>query len=127
MTADQNAASRRWATLRFAAPLAVLAAAIAVGYLGFRTFVTAPALDSLALPILAIAAGVASFFSPCAFPLLPGYLSFSSPTGGAGEARPRGQGSGGAGGGGGGRGAPGAPPRARAGASSRGPGMRGPT
>ena len=89
MTADQNAASRRWATVCFAAPLGVLAAAIAVGYLGFRTFVTAPALDSLALPILAIAAGVASFFSPCAFPLLPGYLSFYYTTGSEGESRPR--------------------------------------
>lgn len=34
------------------------------------------ALDSLAILTLAFSAGTATFFAPCAFPLLPGYLSY---------------------------------------------------
>jgi cytochrome c-type biogenesis protein len=35
-----------------------------------------PDMAAYTLPALAVIAGTASFFSPCAFPLLPGYLSF---------------------------------------------------
>lgn len=36
------------------------------------------ALSGLALPLLAVVAGVLSFSSPCTLPLVPGYLSFMS-------------------------------------------------
>lgn len=56
----------------------LLLVVIALGYLGFRQFATAvmPQMGAFNLLALAVIAGVASFFSPCAFPLLPGYLSF---------------------------------------------------
>ncbi len=66
----------RWARLQYIGLLVVLAALIAAGYFGFRAFVTTPDLSVLNLYALAVVAGIASFFSPCAFPLLPGYLSF---------------------------------------------------
>ena len=56
--------------------LALFVAMIAAGYLGFRTFDGLPDMGSVNLYLLAVVAGVASFFSPCAFPLLPGYFSF---------------------------------------------------
>ncbi|MCI0712330.1 MAG: hypothetical protein L0154_19405 [Chloroflexi bacterium] len=47
------------------------------GYIIFRVFATTvmPDLSAYNLLALSIIAGVASFFSPCAFPLLPGYFS----------------------------------------------------
>ena len=69
------------ARLQSAGLLIVLAALIAAGYFGFRAFVTASDLGTVNLYVLAVAAGVASFFSPCAFPLLPSYLSFYYLTG----------------------------------------------
>jgi cytochrome c-type biogenesis protein len=56
--------------------LAVLLAVIAAGYLGFRGFVASENLGSANLYLFAVVAGVASFFSPCAFPLLPSYFAF---------------------------------------------------
>ncbi|MFN2504000.1 MAG: cytochrome c biogenesis protein CcdA, partial [Acidimicrobiales bacterium] len=35
-------------------------------------------METLALPLLALVAGVVSFSSPCCLPLLPGYLSYVS-------------------------------------------------
>lgn len=35
-------------------------------------------MESLALPVLAVVAGIVSFSSPCALPLIPGYLSYVS-------------------------------------------------
>jgi cytochrome c-type biogenesis protein len=64
----------------------VLAAIIAAGYLGFRAFATIPDLGAFNLYLLAIVAGVASFFSPCAFPLLPSYFSFYQRAGEPGSA-----------------------------------------
>lgn len=57
---------------------ALLLVVIAVGYLGFRQFAMAvmPEMETFNLLSLAVIAGVASFFSPCAFPLLPASLSF---------------------------------------------------
>lgn len=57
---------------------------IAVGYLGFRQFAIAvmPGMGAFNLLALAVIAGVAGFFSPCAFPLLPAYLSFYAKTSG---------------------------------------------
>ncbi len=49
-----------------------------LGYLGFVTFLkdVMPAFNDYGLFLLAVVAGIATFFSPCSFPLLPGYLSF---------------------------------------------------
>jgi cytochrome c biogenesis protein CcdA len=57
---------------------ALLLALIVLGYLGFRQFAIAvmPRMEAFNLLALAVIAGVAGFFSPCAFPLLPAYLSF---------------------------------------------------
>ena len=68
-------AGRRAAWLQYSALLTAFLLIVAGGYLGFRAFATAPDLSVLNLYALAVVAGVASFFSPCAFPLLPGYLS----------------------------------------------------
>lgn len=63
---------------------------IAAGYIGFRRFATAimPQMGAYNLLVLAVIAGVASFFSPCAFPLLPSYLSFYALTGRRNGERP---------------------------------------
>lgn len=49
-----------------------------LGYLGFVAFLKEiiPAFNLYSLYFLAVIAGIATFFSPCSFPLLPGYLSF---------------------------------------------------
>ncbi|GEM_PF-160532 len=67
--------ARGW--LRYGALLALLMAIMLIGYGAFRFFATGVMPDFSAYNLLALAviAGVASFFSPCAFPLLPGYLS----------------------------------------------------
>lgn len=76
----QNVLPTKWAGPRalYFALLLALATLVAVGYVVFRGFVTtvAPDLTAYNLYALAVIAGVASFFSPCAFPLLPSYLSF---------------------------------------------------
>ncbi len=48
-----------------------------LGYFGFVAFLkdVTPAFSSYSLYLLATVAGIATFFSPCSFPLLPGYLS----------------------------------------------------
>jgi len=50
-----------------------------IGYIGFAFYPRAglPAVSGLGLLILAVAAGVASFFSPCSFPLLVTLLARS--------------------------------------------------
>lgn len=70
-----NGRSSNLAWLQVAGALIIFGAITALGYLGFRTFATG-SLGVLNLYVLAVAAGIASFFSPCGFPLLPGYLSF---------------------------------------------------
>ena len=62
--------------LQYGALLIVFAVIVGAGYLGFRTFAITPTLSSANVYLFAIVAGVASFFSPCAFPLLPSYFSF---------------------------------------------------
>ena len=66
--------SRAW--LQYAVLIIVFVIVIIAGYLGFRVFATTPTLDAANLFLFAAVAGVASFFSPCAFPLLPSYFSF---------------------------------------------------
>lgn len=56
--------------------LLALLLVIGLGYGGFRAFASAPDLSAFNLYALAVVAGVASFFSPCAFPLLPSYFAF---------------------------------------------------
>jgi cytochrome c-type biogenesis protein len=80
--------SRGPAWLLYAGLLVALAAVIAAGYLGFRAFATVPGLGAFNLYLLAIVAGIASFFSPCAFPLLPSYFSFYHQAGESGGAAP---------------------------------------
>jgi len=48
-----------------------------LGYFGFVVFLKdfMPAFSNYSLYLLSLAAGIATFFSPCSFPLLPGYLS----------------------------------------------------
>lgn len=65
-----------WPRVQYGLVLIALAAVVAGGYLAFRRFVQTPDWSTYNLYALAVVAGVASFFSPCAFPLLPGYLSF---------------------------------------------------
>jgi cytochrome c-type biogenesis protein len=62
----------------YALLLALLIFIIFGGYTLFRVFVSTimPDLSAYNFLTLAVIAGIASFFSPCAFPLLPGYLSF---------------------------------------------------
>ena len=56
--------------------LGLLALLIGAGYFVFRSFAGGQLPASTQLYLLAVVAGVASFFSPCAFPLLPSYISF---------------------------------------------------
>jgi cytochrome c-type biogenesis protein len=64
------------AWLQYTLLLGVFLAVIIAGYFVFRAFAATPGQTEFNLYILAIMAGVASFFSPCAFPLLPSYFSF---------------------------------------------------
>lgn len=66
--------SRAW--FQYALLISVLLAVVVLGYLGFRTFATSPDLTGFNLYAVAVIAGIASFFSPCAFPLLPSYFAF---------------------------------------------------
>ena len=52
------------------------------GYFGFRTFAaeTQNLFATYSIYIVAVIAGIATFFSPCSFGLLPGYLAFYSRT-----------------------------------------------
>lgn len=64
------------AWLQYTLLLGVFVAVIIAGYFVFRVFATTTDQAVFNLYLLAIIAGVASFFSPCAFPLLPSYFSF---------------------------------------------------
>jgi cytochrome c-type biogenesis protein len=76
MTVQSARPDLRFDWIRYLGLMAVLAAVIAAGYRGFRAYVLAEDFAALNLFGIAVVAGVASFFSPCAFPLLPSYLSF---------------------------------------------------
>lgn len=58
--------------------IVLLLVVVGAGYFGFWEFAATvmPQMPSYNLWALALIAGVASFFSPCAFPLLPSYLAF---------------------------------------------------
>ncbi len=55
----------------------LVALIVAAGYIIFRYFVISIAAtpEAYSLLFLAIVAGIATFFSPCSFPLMPGYLA----------------------------------------------------
>ncbi len=63
--------------LLYAVMILLLIAITVGGYFIFRLFASRvmPDLSAYNLLALSVIAGVASFFSPCAFPLLPGYFS----------------------------------------------------
>lgn len=69
--------------------VAVLAAA-GLGYAGYEWYprFDMPAAEGIALLLLAAGAGVASFFSPCAFPLLVTLLARETAVADGGDARP---------------------------------------
>jgi cytochrome c-type biogenesis protein len=60
-----------------------LAVVSGLGYLGFRFFITTvmPSLPAFGLTFLAVVAAIATFFSPCSFPVLPSYIAFNLKTG----------------------------------------------
>lgn len=70
------------ARLELVGLLLAFVALVAAGYLGFRAFAATPDLDDFNLHLLAVVAGIAGFFSPCAFPLLPSYFAFYHRSGG---------------------------------------------
>lgn len=76
MSVHSVAKQTRAAILQYAGWVSAVLLLILSGYYGFRVFATTPDLSIFNLYTLAVAAGVASFFSPCAFPLLPSYFSF---------------------------------------------------
>jgi cytochrome c-type biogenesis protein len=68
---------REFHLLRYILIILSVAFVTLFGYLGFVAFLkdVMPAFSNYSLPLLAVAAGIVTFFSPCSFPLLPGYLS----------------------------------------------------
>lgn len=76
MTLQTDSAESRGAAIQAGVLLAALLLLILGGYAAFRAYARAPDLAGFNLYVLAVVAGVASFFSPCAFPLLPSYFSF---------------------------------------------------
>ena len=76
MTVQVSEISHAKAKSRYLLLMVVLLGVIVVGYLDFRWLAAGQSLQISNLYLLAMVAGVASFFSPCAFPLLPSYLSF---------------------------------------------------
>ncbi len=63
--------------LRYGMIVLSIALITLLGYLGFVAFLkeVMPAFGNFSLYLLAMVTAVATFFSPCSFPLLPGYLS----------------------------------------------------
>jgi len=63
--------------VKYSLVLIAVAVVTLLGYIGFVIFLKdlMPAFGSYSLYLLSLVAGIATFFSPCSFPLLPGYLS----------------------------------------------------
>jgi cytochrome c-type biogenesis protein len=70
--------AKRSRSLRFWLIIISTALVALAGYLVFVVFLKEilPAFSAYSLYLVAVIAGIATFFSPCSFPLLPGYLSF---------------------------------------------------
>lgn len=77
MAEEVPAVSRIHPLLRLAGALIAISLIILLGYFTFVLFVVsfAPNAGAFSLIIFAAVAGVATFFNPCAFPLMPGYLA----------------------------------------------------
>ncbi len=77
MTEETSASSRMHPPFGLVGSLFAISLIIFLGYLTFVFFVASfvPDTGVLSLMIFAMVAGVAAFFNPCAFPLLPGYLA----------------------------------------------------
>lgn len=76
MTVNLSAKNKSGMAFQFLGWSTVFVLLIFGGYMGFRTFASIPDIGVFNLYSLAVVAGIASFFSPCAFPLLPSYFSF---------------------------------------------------
>ena len=75
--AEETSASRMHPLFGLVGSLLAISLIILLGYLTFVFFVAnfVPDTGTLSLMTFAAVAGVAAFFNPCAFPLLPGYLA----------------------------------------------------
>ena len=75
--AEETSASRMHPLFGLVGFLFAISLIIVLGYLTFVFFVAnfVPDAGTLSLMTFAVVAGVAAFFNPCAFPLLPGYLA----------------------------------------------------
>ncbi len=69
--------SRLKSTVAWALLAILVAALVAIGYSVFVFFIKgfSPTAGTLSLLAFAVVAGTATFFSPCSFPLMPGYLT----------------------------------------------------
>jgi cytochrome c biogenesis protein CcdA len=76
-------------TISGAGFLALAAAGIGALLFFFNEVLKPGDLNSLALPVLALTAGVAATFNPCGLPALPGFLTFIGGSDGAGSLRHR--------------------------------------
>ncbi len=72
-----NASQNRGGKIYFIVVALLVTLIIVTGYIIFRYFITSVAgtPEAYSLLFLAVVAGVATFFSPCSFPLIPAYLS----------------------------------------------------
>ena len=76
-------------TISGAGFLALAAAGIGALLFFFNQVLKSGDLNSLSLPVLALAAGVAATFNPCGLPALPGFLTFIGGRDSAGSLRRR--------------------------------------
>ena len=77
-SASELGSSRGRSKLRILAVLLALTLLTLAGYLAFTSSVKGlvMATSPLTLLLFAVVAGIATFFNPCSFPLLPGYLTY---------------------------------------------------
>lgn len=80
MNTETLSASRLRPSVGLVGSLLAISLVLVLGYLTFIFWVTSftPDAGTLSLVVFAAVAGVATFFNPCAFPLLPGYLAHQS-------------------------------------------------
>jgi cytochrome c-type biogenesis protein len=58
------------------------------GFLGYAYGIAVPgAFDQFSVAVVAVVSGIAAFFSPCVFPLLPGYVAYRAGASGRGPNR----------------------------------------
>jgi cytochrome c-type biogenesis protein len=71
--------NKTYGKVRYVTLILLIALITALGYLGFRFYHVLPgaSFSEYSLYFLALVAGIAAFFSPCSFSLLPAYISAS--------------------------------------------------